>query len=152
MAGPLERIFYSGPGQAVAGKLGLPEPPSYPPRLLQRMAAYDFPGNVRELEAMVFDAATRRSGRCLDTRTFTGLAALRSAKGRTASPVPAAIPTTFDFPATLPTARSLIDKLYAAALERTGGSQSAAARLIGVSQQTLSNWMRRRRSEGSGDS
>lgn len=27
MAGPLERIFYSGPGQAVAGKLGLPEPP-----------------------------------------------------------------------------------------------------------------------------
>jgi 3-oxoacyl-[acyl-carrier protein] reductase len=27
MAGPLERIFYSGPGQAVAGRLGLPEPP-----------------------------------------------------------------------------------------------------------------------------
>ena len=27
MAGPLERLFYSGPGQALAGKLGLPEPP-----------------------------------------------------------------------------------------------------------------------------
>jgi 3-oxoacyl-[acyl-carrier protein] reductase len=27
MAGPLEKLFYSSPGQAVAGKLGLPEPP-----------------------------------------------------------------------------------------------------------------------------
>jgi DNA-binding NtrC family response regulator len=134
-----------------ASELGLPEPPSYPPRLLERMAAYDFPGNVRELEAMVFDAASRRSGRCLDTRTFTGLAALRSAK-RGAAPRQVPVPFATEFPATLPSARALLDKLYATALERTGGSQSAAARLIGVSQQTLSNWMRRQRSEDAGDS
>lgn len=126
-----------------AAELGLGSPPEYSARHLARMANYDFPGNIRELEAMVFDAVSRSVGRCLDSRRFRGLTALRSAQRSSTSTVTAPLRDAIDFPSTLPTARDLMDKLYAAALSRTGGSQSAAAKLIGVSQQTLSNWMRR---------
>jgi DNA-binding transcriptional regulator YdaS (Cro superfamily) len=37
------------------------------------------------------------------------------------------------------------DFLYDLALRRTGGNQSAAAALVGVSQPTLSRWHRSRR-------
>jgi two-component system, NtrC family, nitrogen regulation response regulator GlnG len=45
--------------------------PAIPPALYSLLKTYSFPGNVRELEAMVFDAVTRHEGtisRCKASR------------------------------------------------------------------------------------
>lgn len=115
-------------------ELGLQSCPVHSPALLQKLAAYDYPGNIRELEAMIFDAVSRSAGRCLDSDDlFPTLA----------GPAEASEPSVpgLAFPKKLPTAREARDTLYAEALRRSGGNQSAAARLIGISQQTLSAWV-----------
>ena len=44
--------------------------PTYPPELLQLLMAYDFPGNVRELRAMVYDAVGKHSSRVMSMNSF----------------------------------------------------------------------------------
>src|SRR5262249_7769067 len=44
--------------------------PSIPPALYQLLNTYRFPGNLRELEAMVFDAVARHQGTVLSLQSF----------------------------------------------------------------------------------
>jgi len=46
------------------------KPPVVPDRLYRMLSRYDFPGNVRELRAMVFDAVARSSGGPLPVEPF----------------------------------------------------------------------------------
>jgi DNA-binding NtrC family response regulator len=46
------------------------KPPVVPERLYRMLSRYDFPGNVRELRAMVFDAVARSSGGPLPVEPF----------------------------------------------------------------------------------
>ena len=56
--------------QEAAGALEK-KPPEPPPELLTQLGNYHFPGNVRELRAMVFDAVARHSsGKILATKSF----------------------------------------------------------------------------------
>lgn len=110
------------------------EVPAYPHELAGLLAGYDFPGNVRELRAMVFDAVTRHKG---------GKLAASSFRGATGARLPAVAPSPDDgcewlnlsgrFPTLAELAQSLID----AALKRSGGNQRAAAELLGISRQAL---------------
>jgi DNA-binding NtrC family response regulator len=107
--------------------------PAFPPELVGCLAAYAFPGNIRELRAMVFDAVSLHTGRMLSMKSFL------EAMGR-ARPCPADAPPPNPFAAfdQLPTfaeaARFLVDE----ALSRSGGNQTLAARLLGISQPALS--------------
>jgi len=106
--------------------------PTPPPELAGCLATYAFPGNIRELRAMVFDAVSLHTGRMLSMKSFL------SAMGRV-QPCPAAPPPNpFAAFAQLPTfaeaARFLVDE----ALARSGGNQTLAARLLGISQPALS--------------
>jgi two-component system nitrogen regulation response regulator GlnG len=127
--------------RTAAAELGLAAAPAYPPSFPEQLENYDFPGNVRELGALVFDAVSRSSGATLDTTVFRNLPeGPHRADGADCADVGL-------FSQKLPRARLLLDDLYATALERTGGNQNAAAKLIGVSQQTLSSWLRRNHRE-----
>jgi DNA-binding NtrC family response regulator len=144
-----------------------PTPPRELPLLLQ---TYDFPGNVRELEAMVFDAVSRHTARMLGMETFRahiegadggeeragteGAAGSASgaageaglAGGPTAdAAAETAAPPALVFPARLPTLAEAADQLVAEALARASGNQAIAARLIGVSRQALNRRLNRRR-------
>ena len=44
--------------------------PTPPPELFTLLKTYDFPGNVRELEAMVHDAVSQHEGGVLSTECF----------------------------------------------------------------------------------
>ncbi len=47
--------------------------PTPPPELLALFSVYDFPGNIRELQAMVFDAMSRNESEKLSLHSFQGL-------------------------------------------------------------------------------
>jgi transcriptional regulator with GAF, ATPase, and Fis domain len=115
-----------------------PRIPSEIPGLLQQ---HDFPGNIRELESIVYDAVSKCSGAALGTSVFEDR--IRSAKG---VPQPAAVvpsePLDLERPVhfgrNLPQLKEVADYLVMEAMRRTQSNQSAAAKLLGVSQQALS--------------
>ena len=114
--------------------------PAVPPELLTLLEAYDYPGNVRELRAMVINALTLHREGVLSTRTF------REAMGL--GPAPHSDPLSspgLAFPDRLPTLKEMTGGLVEEALRRAKGNQSVAAGLLGVSPQALSKRLRRRR-------
>ncbi|MBY5991500.1 sigma-54-dependent transcriptional regulator [Ferrimonas balearica] len=90
---------------------------------------HPFPGNVRELEALAYDAVSRsQEGRlCLDP--------FRQAVPASEDATPA---DHLVFPAQLPTLAQMDELLIDEAMSRTAGNQSAAAALLGLSQSALS--------------
>ncbi len=163
--------------------------PDIPAELPGVLASYEFPGNVRELQALVFDAVTRSRGAKLSVQVFLEyLQAHRSpvalneshfsetasrgegpadgtggsigrprepgegggardalpeqAEGRARPGVP-----TISFSGPFPTLDAVEDLLIEEALERAAGNQSVAAKLLGVSQSTLSRRLQNRRAK-----
>ncbi|WP_029457222.1 sigma-54-dependent transcriptional regulator [Solidesulfovibrio alcoholivorans] len=108
--------------------------PTFPPELTACLAAYHFPGNIRELRAMVFDAVSLHTGRMLSMKSFL------AAMGRTQQACQPAAPPLNPFAPfeQLPTFAEAAHFLVEEALSRSGGNQTLAARLLGISQPALS--------------
>ena len=101
------------------------------------LSRHPFPGNVRELRSLVFDAVYRVQH---DVLTASDLKSLPGA-GAPRPPAAAAEPDVA-FGGKLPQLKEVGDLLVAEALRRTGGNQSKAAGLLGVSHQALSKRLR----------
>lgn len=114
-----------------------------PKTLLTMLENYDFPGNVRELRMMVFDAVsqTQTQTSTLSPHLFESYLSQNSAN-TTVAPKPAGDDTPLHFTSHLPTLKQATDLLIQEALRRSGGNQTAAAKLLGISQQALSKRLR----------
>ncbi len=120
-----------------ANALNKPKP-SLAAELSKLLESYSFPGNVRELQAMIFDAmAQHNTGRLgLDTfRAHMQRTREAGAEAPELSPL-TNVPISFGDP--LPTIKQATRLLIQEALQRTGYNQSMAAGLLGVTQQALS--------------
>jgi DNA-binding NtrC family response regulator len=110
--------------------------PTPPRELAQHLGTYDFPGNVRELKAMVYDAVSTHRDRMLSMDSF--IRALAQVPGeRTASSEPDSHRNPFAGFAELPTFAEAAAFLVTEAMDRAGGNQTIAARLLGISQPAL---------------
>jgi DNA-binding NtrC family response regulator len=112
--------------------------PLLTPKVLELIQAYDFPGNVRELQAMIFDALVQhRSGDLPHSVIQNHITRGRQAESAVPHhPSTAMTPVTFSDP--LPTIKEATRLLIETALERTDNNQSQAAAMLGISQQALS--------------
>jgi DNA-binding NtrC family response regulator len=116
--------------------------PSAPRELMMLLGTYSFPGNVRELEGMVYDAVSRHESGVLSTQSFRekilpaggGLEFFESIAGAAER---------IKFPETLPTLHDLEEMLIDEAMERSGGNQTIAAELLGISRNTLNSRLKR---------
>ncbi len=144
--------------------------PTVPRELYTLLATYDFPGNVRELQAMIFDAVSRHEGGVLSLSHFSSyIENQRRQRGVPFTSVQAGAPAReprpsaedsagdaaasqspaggdariFTYTGAFPTLQEVEDYFVSQALERSGGNQSIAARMLGVSQSTLSRRLRR---------
>ncbi|BCO32469.1 hypothetical protein TspCOW1_25720 [Thiohalobacter sp. COW1] len=103
-------------------------PPRYPAATLTRLQRYDWPGNVRELRNFCERALILFSGREVQPSNLP--AELRA-------PQPAAKVGGFALPAGGVDLGSLESDLIQQALTQTGGNRSRAARLLGLTRDTL---------------
>ncbi|MDR3581361.1 MAG: sigma-54 dependent transcriptional regulator [Oryzomonas sp.] len=109
--------------------------PTPPRELAQYLASYSFPGNVRELRAMVYDAVSVHQNRMLSMDSFVNAAERsKSVTGETPSH-PKQNP--FAGFAELPTFSEAAGFLVTEAMNRASGNQTMAARLLGISQPAL---------------
>jgi DNA-binding NtrC family response regulator len=120
-----------------ARNLDKPKPP-LTPKLLELIRSYHFPGNIRELQAMIFDALVQHRSGDLSHRVIKDHMArgLQAGGAGVRDPWASAAPITFSDP--LPTIKEATRLLIETALERSGNNQSRAAAMLGISQQALS--------------
>jgi DNA-binding NtrC family response regulator len=163
--------------------------PRIPDLACRMLSSYDFPGNIRELQGIAFDAVSRTRGPILETASIRAyllehqpglnLAAFEMSENRLGSLAEVVLPEAVMTHANesvdvrssqvtsvlpidpvtepvgairgpadlwvgeqLPAMQDVENFLYGMALKRTGGNQSAAAVLLGVSQSTLSRWFK----------
>jgi DNA-binding NtrC family response regulator len=130
------------------------KPPTAPKELITLLATYPFPGNIRELEGMVFDAVSRHRVGVLSLEAFRekmGNAAFgdeaedaqRAGEAGLGAGGTDAEAAGSRFPDTLPTLDEAEQALIAEALRRARGNQTIAAGLLGLSRRALNNRLRR---------
>lgn len=108
---------------------------------LDAFDAFNYPGNVRELRALVFDSAGRDSDGVIDVDDLPErLSPFVQPHGEAGSPRPGLNIAEGGFP----TLRQATDYLISEALKRTNGNQTEAARLLGISAPALSRRLSRR--------
>ncbi|HML53857.1 MAG TPA: sigma-54 dependent transcriptional regulator [Solidesulfovibrio magneticus] len=131
---PLARHFLA----EAAAAMGRPVP-AMPRELPGCLAGYAFPGNIRELRAMLYDAVSLTAGPTL------ALDGIQAAVGRCDACREAPPANLFAGCDRLPTFAEAAELLVDEALARAGGNQTLAARLLGVSQPALSKRLKARR-------
>ncbi|MEH6652511.1 MAG: sigma-54 dependent transcriptional regulator [Motiliproteus sp.] len=115
--------------------------PTFPKELPVLLANYSFPGNIRELRALAFDAMSQHRTKMLSMAVFRRVLdqdvltqdSENDSDNRLFSP---------DHP--LPTLQEVGDLLVNEAMQRAQGNQSLASRLLGISQPALSKRLKKR--------
>lgn len=110
--------------------------PTPPKELAVLLSTYSFPGNIRELEAMIYDAVSQHNGKTLSMKSF--LARIECQNGHAYIEPPASTENPFSHLDDLPTLQQAGKLLVDEAMQRSTGNQSIAARLLGISQPALS--------------
>lgn len=119
--------------------------PTLPKELPVLLENYDFPGNVRELRALAYEAISQHRGGILSMEVFRRL--LNSEQPLLAVPTDLGEPVSFHPEHPLPSLQELGDLLVEEAMRRAQGNQSLASRLIGISQPALSKRLKKKRPE-----
>jgi len=120
--------------------------PTVPKELFALLKTYAYPGNIRELQSMIFDAISQHKTGILSLEAFKS----RLGRNKSAAPeMPAeATPAgpAITFAEQLPTIKAATRLLVEEALKRSGGNQSIAAGMLGISQQALSKRLKKMQS------
>ncbi|EAT15525.1 two component, sigma54 specific, transcriptional regulator, Fis family [Desulfuromonas acetoxidans DSM 684] len=118
--------------------------PTPPKELVTLLSSYHFPGNVRELRAMVYDAISVHKSKILSMETFCK-AIGKKPPALDAPPSRDGDEKLFASSENLPTLTEATEALIDEAIERAQGNQTIAARMLGITQPSLSNRLKRSR-------
>ncbi|MGD8834006.1 MAG: sigma-54 dependent transcriptional regulator [Desulfobacteraceae bacterium] len=116
--------------------------PTYPNELVQLLKVHDFPGNVRELRAMVFDAVARHTSKMLSTEVFSKYIFPTNRKSQTNESLEKE--KYFDDLETLPTLKAAAEALIDEAMHRAGSNQKIAAAMLGITPPALNKRLKQR--------
>jgi DNA-binding NtrC family response regulator len=122
--------------QEAAEALGKKKP-TYPKELPVLLSTHSFPGNVRELKSMVYDAVSRHTSRVLSMHSFvSAIGGEKLSRMRTEDELVDA-GKAFVGLERLPTLEEAAEMLIEEAVRRASGNQTIAARMLGISQPAL---------------
>ena len=112
--------------------------PIIPEELPALLKTYPYPGNVRELQAMVFDAITRQDSKTLSLDSFKAYINQHKEDRNLSFETTAETTAIFSSCEELPSIKQAAQLLVDEAMKRANGNQSVASKMLGISQQVLS--------------
>jgi len=112
--------------------------PQVPKETYALLESYAFPGNIRELQSLLFDALSTQTGSTLSLAPVRSYLDKRRDAGAPSVSGPKTRQPRFSYSGRFPTLQEAEDYLIDEALQKTGGNQSLAAQLLGINQSTLS--------------
>lgn len=116
--------------------------PRVPQEITNLLESYHFPGNIRELQAMVFDAVAQNNSPTLPLSTFRASISRGRQTERKLEVEQSNSGMPLQFADPLPTIKQATRMLIEEAMRRSGNNQSTAAIMLGISQQALSKRLR----------
>lgn len=123
--------------------------PTPPPELAVLLSVYDFPGNIRELEALVSDAVIRHSGGILSMDSFRNVIGdERRTEPRLKPPIPDDEPLKTLF-GHFPTIGEVENYMIDEAMKLANNNQGVAANMLGIGRQTLNKRLKKRENDES---
>ncbi|MBZ2168929.1 sigma-54-dependent transcriptional regulator [Marinobacter sp. F4216] len=120
--------------------------PTVPKELAVLLDNYSFPGNVRELRALAYDAMSQHRTGVLSMDSFRR-ALDQNSISRDVTSEPSVALFSPDQP--LPTLQEMADMLVDEAMRRSQGNQSIASSLLGISQPALSKRLKKKAEDSS---
>ncbi|MDD2580461.1 MAG: sigma-54 dependent transcriptional regulator [Desulfuromonadaceae bacterium] len=122
---------------------------SYRKELVDFLVTYEFPGNIRELQSIVYDFVSRTTTSKLSTSLLKKVIAREQEPAKRVMCLGDADPglecNGITFP-TIPTLKYAETIFIARALELAKNNQGTAARMLGITRQALNNRLRRAKS------
>lgn len=120
--------------------------PSYPPELVTLLSSYDFPGNIREMKAMVFDAVARHISGVLSLERFREVIGSMPFLSVSESPLSHRLNDwLIQSGGRFPKVREVEEMLIDEAMKLAKGNQGIAAALLGFTRQTLNKRLKIRK-------
>ena len=125
------------------------EIPVFEDELVEYLAQYRFPGNIRELKSMVFDAVGRNKADIIPPHCFAsamkngGLNLLESSPPRFSATTGNARAWLSQL-VPLPKLKAMTEDLISEALRRTKNNQRQAALMLGLTPQALNQRLKRK--------
>lgn len=126
-------------------------PPVIPGQLYLLLSAYCFPGNVRELQSLIYDAVSQCETPVLSLSVFKDYLKRRREsleKIKTSLPQDS---LSLSYSGRFPTLKEVEDYFILEAVRMAEGNQSIAATFLGISQSTLSRRLQEKKKDGEGD-
>ncbi len=122
--------------------------PTYPPELITLLSTYFFSGNIRELQAFIYDAVSRHISGVLSLQSFKDIIE----EGRESSDLTDNNENNrnldmSEFFNQFPTLKNAEAFLIEKALEQAKGNQGIAASILGISRQALNKRLTRRKTD-----
>lgn len=119
--------------------------PTPPVELVPLLQTYSFPGNVRELQGMIFDAVSQHHNKILSLRTFhEHIANNNIYKSQSAPFEKKRVEDSFlSSMGKFPTIQESTEFLVAAAMKQAANNQAIAARMLGISRQALNKRLKK---------
>ena len=118
--------------------------PTPPVELITLLSTYHFPGNIRELESMIFDAVSSHASGKLSMDLFkTHISKKHPISPALSADSSAEKGALISFSHQLPTLKQIEQLLIDEALKRSNGTQSIAALSLGISRQALNKRLKK---------
>jgi len=111
--------------------------PTFPPELLTLLSTYQFPGNIRELRAMICDAVSIHDGGILSMSSFHKFLTRNQKSNPSGQLEKTSDEEKIVFLDNLPTLKESNRLLIKEAMQRSQGNQSIAAQMLGITRQAL---------------
>ncbi len=111
--------------------------PTVPDEIYVLLNAYHFPGNIRELRSLVYDAVSKHSSGVMSLDTFRKAIG----GGKQGSTKKSTTQSMLTFGSQLPSMKEIRRLLVDEALKRAENNRTVAARLIGITRQSLSQYL-----------
>jgi len=121
-------------------------PPYYPDELITLLSGYHFPGNIRELKTMIFDAVARHKEGKLSMNVFKKIIKQNHEHASPSFSSLGVLKDSMHIPeknGRFPTLKESETFLISEALKRSNGNQGIAAELLGISRQALNKRLKR---------